>query len=228
MQRYDDVHGVKGASKASPATEDSTGFAELDRFLRGRYDHQPTRGCDPERILITIAAFQEIARSTSGLRGRKAVIWVTEHMPLPYDEENGLDIARLEHFCTNDYDRDLILEEPGNMRPLPGLRRSRSGEPDGSPSGPGTGNPQITGVRDRGLSGNDELDLVLRLLTKNNIALYPVSAEGLQTLRLFGPGDPNPNAPLRPEAMDANCASIGRPRGNDRESIGRGRGDRQR
>lgn len=205
MQRYDEVHGAKGTSKAPVAAEDSTGFEELDRFLQGKHDHQPLRRCDPERFLITIAAFQEIARSTAGLRGRKAVIWVTEHIPLPYEEENGLDIARLEHFCRMDYDPDLILEEPGNMRPLPGLHRSRSVTPDDSPSGLRTGSAQTTGVRDRGLSGNDELDFVLRLLTQNNIALYPVSAEGLQAVRLFGPRDPNPNAPLPSEGMDATA-----------------------
>src|SRR5690348_1994227 len=171
MQRYDAVHRAKGAGKAALAAEDSTGFAELDRFLQGRQDHQPMRGCDPERFLITIAAFQEIARNTAGFRGRKAVIWVTEHIPLPYDEENALDIARLEHFCRMDYDPDLILEEPPNLRPLAGLHRSRTVEPDGSPLGLGTGSAQTTGGRDRGLSGNDELDLVLRLLNQNNIAL---------------------------------------------------------
>lgn len=205
MQRYDEVHGAKGAGKAPRAAEDSTGFRELDRFLRGRNDHQPMRGCDPERFLITIAAFQELARSTAGVRGRKSVIWVTEHIPLPYDEENGLDIARLEHFCRMDYDPDLILEEPSGARPLPGPDRSRSVTPDNSLSGLRTGTAQTTGVRDRGLSGNDELDFVLRLLTQNNIALYPVSAEGLQAVRLFGPGDPNPDAPLRSQGMDATA-----------------------
>ena len=196
MQRYDDAHRSRGGSKVAAAADNSTGFAELDRFLQGRHDHQPMGRCDPERFLITIAAFQEIARSTAGLRGRKGVIWVTEHIPLPYEEENGLDIARLEHFCRTDYDPDLILEEPGNMRPLPGLHRSRPVTPDDSPSGLGAGTAQTTGVRDRGLSGNDELDFVLRLLTQNNIALYPVSAEGLQTVRLFGPGGMDTTAPL--------------------------------
>jgi VWFA-related protein len=205
MQRYDEGYPAKVGNKAAATAENGTGLVELDRFLRGKYDHQPMRICDPERFLITIAALQEIARSTIRFRGRKAIIWVTEHISLPYEEENGLDIARLERFCRMDYDPDLILEQPGNLRPLPGLPRSRSVEPGGSPPGLRTGPAQTTGARNRGLSGNDELDIVLRLLTQNNIALYPVSAEGLQTLRLFGPGDAHPGAPLPPKGMDATA-----------------------
>jgi len=36
------------------------------------------------------------------------------------------------------------------------------------------------------------LDLLVRLFVQNDIALYPVSAEGLQTLRIFGPGGAAP------------------------------------
>jgi hypothetical protein len=43
-------------------------------------------------------------------------------------------------------------------------------------------------VPDRRLGVNDELDLLFRLFTQNNIVLYPVSAEGLQTLQIFGSG----------------------------------------
>lgn len=195
MQQYDEVHRAKGAGKPPLAAEDSTGFAELDRFLQGRNDHQPMRGCDPERFLITIAAFQELARRTAGLRGRKAVIWVTEHIPLPLDdEENAFDIARGKFCGVQPYDRDLILEEPDNLRPLPNSRGSGPVEPRDSASA-----ATLDSERNKPLSENDEVDIVLRLLNQNNIALYPVSAEGLQTVRLFGPGGMDTTAQLVPD-----------------------------
>jgi hypothetical protein len=56
--------------------------------------------------------------------------------------------------------------------------------------------PTRGGTRDRELSEYDEFDLELRLLTQNNFAIYPVSAEGLQTVRLFGPEGMDTTAPL--------------------------------
>lgn len=213
IQGYDETQRSSGPREAGVPSENSTGVAELDRFLQGKDDRRPLaafgdndRPCDPQRFLITIAAFQQIARRTAGLGGRKAVIWVTQSMPLPYGKENAFDLAHLEFCGMPSYEPDLILEEPANVPLLPGSRSSQSVESGGSPSplssGPG---PIPGGVRDRGLSENDELDLLLRLLTENNIALYPVSAEGLQTVRLFGNGDVHPRAPLRPGAMDATA-----------------------
>lgn len=172
IQRYDEAHSGGSASKTTAAAENSTGLVELDRFLQGKDDYEPMRRCDPERFRIIIAAYQEIARRTLGLRGRKAVIWVTENMPWSFGDENALDYLRGMKGCGMDYDPDLLLEDPANLRPMPGA------------------------VRDRGLSDNDEMDLLLRLLNQNNIVLYPVSAEGLQTVRLFGPGGADTTAPL--------------------------------
>lgn len=207
MQRYDEAHSG-GASKATATAENTTGLLEMDHFLRGKDDSRPLSGCDPERFTITFAAFQEVARRAAGMRGRKAVIWVTDHTPLPLDdEENAFDIATRGKFCgMGPYDPDLILEEPANLRPLPGLPRSRSVESGDSPSGPSTGSGRaLDTLQGRGLSENDELDILLRLLNQNNIALYPVSAEGLQTVRLFGPGDTRPGAPLPPQGMEATA-----------------------
>lgn len=171
IQRYEEARSVGGGRQATAAAEKSTGLVELDRFLQGKDDHEPMRRCDPERFRIIIAAYQEIARRTLGLRGRKAVIWVTEDMPWSFGDGNALDKARGK-FCGMDYAPHLLLEDPANLRLMPGA------------------------VRDRGLSDNDEMDLLLRLLNQNNIVLYPVSAEGLQTVRLFGPGGADTTAPL--------------------------------
>jgi VWFA-related protein len=174
---------------------------ELDRFLQGKDDQQPISGlrrCDPQRIRISIAAFQEIARRTLGLRGRKALIWVTEGVPGLLSEENAFDRERgLSGLCGMEpYDPDLIvLEEPANLRSS--FRRSRSATPGDSSSGSVAGTvPTRGGTRDRELSEYDEFDLELRLLTQNNFAIYPVSAEGLQTVRLFGPEGMDTTAPL--------------------------------
>lgn len=201
MQRYDDAHRAGGGNKDAAAAENTTGLVELDRFLQGKDDHRPLTRCDPQRFPVTFAAFQEIARSIAGLPGRKAIVWVTEHTPLPLDnDENAFDIARGKFCGIEPYDPDLLLEEPANLRPRPDVRRSQSIEPLDSPSGLTSGAAQ-----DRRLSENDELDLLLRRLNQNNIALYPVSAEGLQTVRLFGPGDTRPGAPLPPQGMDATA-----------------------
>lgn len=201
MQRYDEAHKGATSSKGLVAAGNSTGLPELDRFFQGKDDQQPVSGlrrCDPQRIRIRIAAFQEIARRTLGLRGRKALIWVTEHVPELFPEENAFDLVRgLSGFCGMEpYDPDLILlEEPANLRSS--FRRSRSATPNDSSSGSVAGTvPTRGGTRDRGLSEYDEFDLELRLLTQNNFAIYPVSAEGLQTVRLFGPGGMDTTAPL--------------------------------
>jgi VWFA-related protein len=186
MKRYDEAHAKGSGSKGNADLPNSTGLVELDRFLQGK-EHRPMYRCDPMRFPVTIAAFQEIARSSIAFNGRKAVIWVTEHMPLPYGEENAFDLAR-GSICGLEPNPNLILEEPSNLKLLPSSHNSRS-----SPV------PTTENVLDRGLSENDELDILLRLLNQNNIALYPVSAEGLQTVRLFGP-----------TGMDANAA-IGGP-----------------
>lgn len=181
MHRYEEAH-KGGGSKAVAAADESTGLAELDRFLHGRDDQKPLIGssqirCEPQRFPITIAAFQEIARNTAGLRGRKAIIWVADSMALPFIARNGFDLVRRWRRCGVAYDPDLLLEDPANLKPLPGL-----------PSPPSV-EPTLEAVPDRGLSENDELDLLLRLLNQNNIALYPVRADGLRlrTVPLFGP-----------------------------------------
>ncbi|HLZ51869.1 MAG TPA: VWA domain-containing protein [Candidatus Acidoferrum sp.] len=204
MQRYNEPHGGgrRGKEETAASTENSTGLVELDRFLHGKEDRRPLTRCDPDRFPITFAGFQEIARRSAGLGGRKAVIWVTEHTPLPLDdEENAFDIVRGKFCGVGAYDPNLVLEELANLPPLSGSRRSRPVQYPPASSQP----PAVGTAQDKGLSENDELDLVLRLLNQNNIALYPVSAEGLQTVRLFGPGDPNPNAPLPPAGMDATA-----------------------
>lgn len=209
MQRYDEAHRG-GGSKAVARAEESTGLVELDRFLRGKEDQRPllrngSSRCIPERFPITIAALQEIARNITGLRGRKAIIWVTERppfSPLPRGEGNVFDLLPLE-FCGMDYEPDLIVEEPANLKALPGSRRRRSPESGDSPSATGTGGePTLDAVRDLGLGTNDELDLLIRLFNQNGITLYPVSGEGLQTVRLFGSGGMDNNAYIgRPEDM---------------------------
>jgi len=192
MQRYDETHRRPPDSKAAAAAETSTGLLELDRFLRGKDDHRPMSRCDEGRLPLTIAAFQEIARSTAGLRGRKAIIWVTEHIPLPYyedDDQNAIDLAANTRFCGLQYlGPDLLAEEPANFRAASASGVSRSFEPANSAGEPETGRRTGLGpIRDRELTENDQLDLLLRMLTQNNIALYPVSSEGLQTVQLFGP-----------------------------------------
>ena len=180
VQRYD--HKATGSIETAAPAETIRGPTELDRFLEGKDDQSPLLPdsvikCQPDQLPITMAAFQEIARSTAGLRGRKAVVWVAEDLPLrlALGGGNGLAIARL-RFCGAAYDADLLLEEPANLR-LPGLRRSPV-------------EPTLGSVPDRGLSENDEMDLLLRLLNQNNIALYPMRANGLRlrTVPLFGPG----------------------------------------
>lgn len=201
MQRYDEAH--RGGKAIARAWE-SAGLVELDRFLRGKEDQGPLLGngsirCIPERFPITIAALQEIARSITGLRGRKAVIWVTERppfSPLPRGEGNIFDLLPVE-FCGMDYEPDLIVEEQANLKAPPGSRHSRSPESGDSPSAMGTSREAtLDAVRDRGLGTNDELDLLIRLFNQNGIALYPVSGEGLQTVRLFGPGGADVTAPI--------------------------------
>jgi|GEM_PF-2337719 len=231
MQRYDEAHNRR-ESEAAPATQDSTGLAELDKFLRGRDVHEPMRRCEcrdkfpigcEDIFPITMAALQEIARSTAGLRGRKAVVWVTEHppfSPLPRGEGNVLDLLH-GAICGMDYDPDLIIEEPANLKALADSRRSGSPESGDSPSAVGTGRePTLDAVRDRGLASNDELDLLIRLFNQNGIALYAVSAEGLQTGRLFGPGDLHPGAPLKPQGMDAAAPLIPVPGANTQAVLG--------
>ncbi|HLW98923.1 MAG TPA: VWA domain-containing protein [Candidatus Acidoferrales bacterium] len=191
MQRYDQAHLGGASGKTTTPVGDSSGSMELDLFLRGKEDRQPFGHCGGQ-IPLMIAGFQEIARSTVGLRGRKAIIWVTERPPLspfPWGEGNALDHLR-GHFCGTDYDPDFIVEEPANLKPLPGPTRSRSVE-----SGETRGS-----IRDRGLANNDESDLMVRLFTQNDIVLYPVSAEGLQTLRIFGPGGAA-TIPLTPDDL---------------------------
>jgi VWFA-related protein len=183
MRRYDQPHHGGAGGEATPPTDDSTGSVELDHFLRGREDRQPLGRCGGQ-FPLTIAAFQEIARSTIGLRGRKAVIWVTEHptlLPIPWGEGNVLDHLRGQFGCGMYNDPDPILEEPPQF---------------GAP--PSSGHTPF--VPDRRLGVNDELDLLFRLFTQNNIVLYPVSAEGLQTLRIFGPGGAA-TAPLTAEDL---------------------------
>ena len=193
MQLYDEAHSHtpgedrKATVAAEAAAENSTGLAELDRFLRGKDERQPPRPCRGQTG-VTIAALEEIARSMVGLGGRKTVIWVTEHVPVPLEEENALDIARGK-FCGIDYDSDLLLEEPQNLSPRRTAPHSQNALHSKSNSNAPTQSGQALGTqRDRGLSGNDEIDLLLRLLTQSGIVFYPVSAEGLQTLRIFGPG----------------------------------------
>jgi len=193
IQRYDDAHSHssgedrKAAVAAEAAAENSTGLAELDRFLRGKDDRQPQPPCRGQTG-VGIAALQEIARSMVGLGGRKTVIWVAEGMGLPLEEENALDIARWK-FCGMDNDSDLLLEEPRNLSPRPAAVRSQHAEHLESNSNARTQSGLALGTqRDRGLSENDEMDLLLRLLIQSGIVFYPVSAEGLQTMRIFGPG----------------------------------------
>ncbi|HLW97249.1 MAG TPA: VWA domain-containing protein [Candidatus Acidoferrales bacterium] len=193
IQRYDDAHSHssgedrKAAVAAEAAAENSTGLAELDRFLKGKDDRQPQPPCRGQ-IEVSTAALEEIARSMVGLGGRKTVIWVSEDMGLPLEEKNALDIARWRFCGIYDYS-DLLLEEPQNLSPRPTAVRSQHAEHLGSNSNAPTQNGLAPGAqRDRGLSENDEMDLLLRLVIQSGIAFYPVSAEGLQTLRIFGPG----------------------------------------
>jgi VWFA-related protein len=199
MQRYDEAQSGGRERKTTAAAKNSTGLGELDHFLRGKDDHRPLTKCDPQRFPLTVAAFQEIARSTAGFGGRKAVIWVTDDAPVPFPEENALNVARWEFCGMEDYDPDLLLEDPASLRPLPGSPRSRSVEPGNLSSGLRAGNePALDTAGDRRLSDNDELDILLRLMNQNYIALYPVSAEGLQTVHLFGPRGMDTTAPLIP------------------------------
>lgn len=194
MKRYDEAH--RAGSRATVAVENSSGLVELDRFLQGKDDHEPIR-CE-DRLPITMAAFQEIARNVAVAQGRKAMIWVTDRppfSPLPWGYGNALDLLREVGFCGMEYDPDFIVEDSANLKPFPGLRPSRTAE---------GGEPLLT-VRDTSLGGNDEFDLLVRLFNEHGIALYPVSAEGLQTVRLFGNGDVHPRAPLKPSAMDATA-----------------------
>lgn len=183
MQRYD--YKSAAGSKATAATASSTELAELERFLRGKDDQNPLlpnslTKCEPEQLQVTMAAFQEIARSIAGLEGRKTVIWVTERMPWPLlmAGGNALRYSQLKRFCGTRYETDLLPEDPASLRQVPGLGRPPSNE------------PLVSVVQDSGLSENDELDLLLRLMNENNIALYPMNANGLllQTVPLFGPG----------------------------------------
>lgn len=180
MKRYDEAHRGGAGSRAEAAVENSTGLVELDRFLRGKDDHEPLRRCE-DRLPVTMAVFREIARNIAVMRGRKAVIWVTDNppfSPLPWGHGNGVDLLRESGFCGMGYDPDFIVEEPANLKPLPGPRPPRAKG----------GSEPLLRLRDTGLGGNDEFDLLVRLFNQNGIALYPVSAEGLQTVRLFGPG----------------------------------------
>jgi VWFA-related protein len=196
MQQYDEAHrhkpgeDRKAAVAAEPAAAAGTSLAELDRFLRGKDDRQPQQLMCLGQTGVTTAALEEIARSLVGLGGRKTVIWVSEDMGLPLEEENALDIARGLHgnLCGT-YDPDLLLEEPQNLSPRPaGVRSQHAEHLESNSNAPTQSGPALGTQRDRGLSGNDEMDLLLRLLTQSGIVFYPVSVEGLQTLRIFGPG----------------------------------------
>ena len=183
IERYDQAHKGGPVNKTSPPTETSTGVVELDRFLRGKEDRRPGR-CE-ERIPITIAALQEIARSTLKLTGRKAVIWVTQDPPItpvPWKEGDVFQLAPY-HRCPADFYPDPMLEDWADLPTSSSSPFSRSKEPQAPPSGTAFGD-----AKDRGLGDNDERGLLIHLFIQSDIALYPVSAEGLQTLRIFGPG----------------------------------------
>jgi VWFA-related protein len=183
IQRYDQAQRGGAGTKTSPPAETSTGVVELDRFLRGKEDRQPGR-CE-ERIQITIAALQEIARSTLKLTGRKAVIWVTQDpliLPVPWKEGDVFQLAPY-HRCPVNFYPDPTLEDWADLPTSSSSPFSRSKEPQVPPSGTAFGD-----AKDRGLRDNDERGLLIHLFIQSDIALYPVSAEGLQTLRIFGPG----------------------------------------
>jgi VWFA-related protein len=195
VQRYDATHHGGAAGKTAPPAVNTTLSAELDHFLWGKDTHQPMNLCDPQRYLITIAAFQEIARSIAGIKGRKAVVWFTEHPPLSPVPWGGSSVFDLQpgDYMDMDCNPDLVLGKSANLDPLSGSARSRFVESGNSPSGMGNRTvPTLGPMQDWGLGGNDELDLLIRLFTQNDIVIYPVSAEGLQTLRIFGPGGAAP------------------------------------
>jgi len=207
LRRYDAAHsGAHGRSAA--AAEDSTGLETLDGFLRGNDNHQPTKKCNPKRFKSSIAAFQDIARRTSGLGGRKTVIWVTDSVSFPLGSRNAFDYAQGK-FCGMNYSEDLIFEDSAYLRPPGNSGRSRGLQPNDSRPTISKGDPGASAMMDRGLSDNDEMDLLLRLLRHNDIAIYPVSAEGLQTVRLFGPNGMDTTAPVIPQPGANTEAVVG-------------------
>lgn len=197
IERYDEAHAHKSTGKTITVAEDSTGWPELDHFLQGNDVRLPMRQCDPDLFSVTFAAFRELARSTEGLAGRRTVVWVTErtHIPLN-DKMNAFDIMDGSYCGMTDHNSDLLLEDAANYRFTEerGSHRSRLSESHRSIAGPSGNTGVVNSISNRGLSDNDELDMLIRLLTKSHMVFYPVSAEGLQTVRLFGPNgmDANP------------------------------------
>ena len=186
MQRYDEGHS-HGATTHTDESTDGTGSPELDRFLRGKDNHRQVSRCDTGATEVTIAAVQQIARSMAGFSGRKSIVWVTEHLGLPLEWDNAFSFVGGRFCGFGSEDSVLLIEDPANLAPFETVRRPLALEfshTNTKQMGRSTG--ASTYLRDRGLTEYDELDLMLRLLNKNNISLYPVSAEGLQTVRLFG------------------------------------------
>lgn len=124
----------------------------------------------PDTAASTVTTLAAIARHLAPARGRKSLIWISEKVPTIFPDQEGLQ-------------RDLLRRVVWSYRSAPpkyhGLKAALLG-PNGLTDGEGPAMRDIC----NGFYSGDLVPLLVRLFNDNNIAVYPVSAEGLQTLDL--------------------------------------------
>ncbi|MBV8205619.1 MAG: VWA domain-containing protein [Acidobacteria bacterium] len=174
--------------QSRPKTED---LSELDRFLAGtaiklRFEQwAPATGPNlpppggpnfpgADRSAYrgkttgpgTAVTLEAIAKHLATARGRKSLIWVSQRVPPISFDEHILQNALLLRVMS------AKKSEPPKYHGLTSVMIGPNGLRD----------PKDAALRDlrNGLYAGDPVPLLVRLFNDNNIAVYPVSAEGLQ------------------------------------------------